>query len=206
MTRVPARRPSRRATRRGIVVSTAGALVLGTALVWQSAYAGFADTTAAVPLPTVSTGTVVLSDDDAGGTMFAVPGMKPGATGKRCLTVRATGSAPVGVRMYVTGRSDTRGLAGELRLTVRIGTGGSYARCAGFRPEGSVYDGALAAFPADRWATGMGDWTTAGNPAGEQKTYELTYALPADAPASVQGGSATVTFVWEAQSREGRSR
>ncbi|WP_299953572.1 hypothetical protein [uncultured Modestobacter sp.] len=203
MTRV---RPSRPATRRGLVASTAGALLLATALVWQSAYAGFTDRTASVPLPTVTTGTVVLSDDDAGGTMFAVPGMRPGATGTRCITVRSTGNAPAGVRMYVTGRSDTKGLAGALRLTVRIGTGGTYADCAGFRPEGPIYDGTLAAFPADRWADGRGSWTTAGNAAGETKTYELTYALPADAPTSVQGGSATVTFVWEAQSRGGRTR
>lgn len=201
MTRVSPRRPSRRAARRGLVVSAAGALVLATALVWQSAYAGFTDTTAAVPLPTVTTGTVVLTDDDAAGTMFAVPGMRPGATGTRCLTVTSTGSTPAGVRMYATGRSDTKGLASALRLTVRIGTGGSYAGCAGFRSEGSVYDGTLAAFPVDRWENGRGTWTTAGNPGGEQKTYEITYTLPTNAPTSVQGGSATVTFVWEALSR-----
>ncbi|MGY1856171.1 hypothetical protein [Modestobacter sp. SYSU DS0290] len=181
-------------------MSAAGALVLATALVWQSAYAGFTVTTGALALPTVSTGTVVLSDD-AGGTMFTIPDLKRGGTGTRCITVTSTGTVPASVRMYVTGRSDSNGLADALRLTVRIGTGGGYADCAGFRSNASVYDGTLAAFPADRWADGRGDWTTSGDPAGDQRTYEITYTLPVNSPGRVQGGSATVTFVWEAQSR-----
>ncbi|WP_222195736.1 hypothetical protein [Modestobacter italicus] len=181
-------------------MSAAGALALATALVWQSAYAGFTDTTAAVPLPTVTTGTVALSDD-AGGTLFTVSGLKRGDSGTRCISVTSTGTVPAGIRMYATGRSDTNGLASALRLTVRIGTGGGYADCAGFRSNASVYDGTLAAFPTDRWADGLGTWTTSGDPAGEQRTYEITYSLPVNTQGTVQSGSATVTFVWEAQSR-----
>lgn len=171
--------------------------VLGSTLVvWQSAYASFtwssAPTTARV-----STGTVVLADDDAEQTLFAVAGLKPGASGERCIRVTSTGTAPATVKMYGTGRSNVNGLAGALTLTVRVG--GANASC-GSISSAPIYNGTLAGYTAEGFGAGLGAWNTTGT-AAEARTYRLVWTLPTSAPLSVQGGSAGVTFVWEAQDR-----
>ncbi len=173
------------------------AAVLGSSLVlWQTAYATFTASSAPVPA-TVSTGTVVLGDDDAEQTLFNLSGLKPGATGERCIRVTAGGSAPSTVRMYGTGRTNTNGLAGALALTVRVG--GATASC-GSITSSPIHNGTLASFTAGGFAAGLGSWAAPGGVA-ETRTYRLTWTLPASAPLSVQAGSAGVTFVWEAQTR-----
>lgn len=194
-----ARRPRLRrpGTRSVVTVSAVGALLLAVALVWQSAAAGFTDTTTSLR-PTVGTGTLTLADDDAEARLFTVAGLKPGeSAGTRCITVRTGGTARADVRLYVTGLSGTRALDDWITVTVRIGTGGSTASCTGYRNLATVYTGALGSFPADSWAAGRQSWVTAA--AGEARTYEITASLATNAPASAQGGTATATFVWEAQ-------
>lgn len=174
--------------------------VLGSSLVvWQSAYAGFSASSAPVTAR-VATGTLVLTDDDAASTLFTAANVKAGGTGTRCIQVTAGGSAPSTVRLYGTARSNTNNLAGALRLTVRVGTGGSTASCSGFVSAGTVYDGTLAGFTAAGFAAGLGSWNAPGG-TPQNRTYHVTWTLPVDAPRSAQGGSAAVTFVWEARTR-----
>jgi hypothetical protein len=189
-------RPGRRARRLCLAAAVALALVLAAAFVWRSAYAGFTDSTPTYTT-TWSTGTVVLTDDDAGAALFTAAGLKPGAAQTRCVTVTSTGSAPAAVRLYGTGRSTSRSLSSYLTLTVTAGSGGSAASCAGFTPAAALYSGALAGFPAG-YGTGLGSWTTTGT-APEAITYQFTYVLSATAPATAQGGSAAIAFTWEAQ-------
>jgi len=178
-------------------VSGAGALLLASALVWQSSYAGFTDATTPLPLPSVTTGTVVLTDDDAEKTMFTVSGLRPGASGEQCITVTSRSSVPTGVRMYVTGRDTTRSLSSHLVLTVDSGTRRNSNGCSIMSPS-LVYAGTLAAMPTT-YAQGVGNWSTQGLTAGESRTYRVVYTLDPETPASAQGGSARTTFVWEAQ-------
>ncbi|PZA21083.1 hypothetical protein DMO24_12070 [Modestobacter versicolor] len=174
--------------------------MLAAGLVWHSAYAGFSDSTTPKALPTVSTGTLTLTDDDSAVRMFTATGLKPGATATECIAVTASGS-PSTVRLYGTGRSTTNGLAGQLALTVAVGTGGSSSTCAGFTTSGAAaYTGTVAAFPTDSWAVGVGSWTTTGG-APTTRVYRISYTLPASTPNSVQSGTATLTFVWEARTR-----
>jgi hypothetical protein len=174
--------------------------VVGSSLVvWQSAYATFADSAGPVAA-TASTGTLTLGDDDAGSTLFAASDLKPGDTGTRCIRVTANGTSPASVRVYGTGRSSTAGLAAALTLTVRLGTGGSATSCNGFTSTTNVYTGTLAGFTAEGFAAGLGTWTVPGKVA-TTRTYQLVWTLPAGAPLSAQGGSAAVSFVWEAQTR-----
>ena len=196
-----ARRPrTRRArTRSATVLAATGALVLAVAFVWQSASAGFTDSTTAVR-PAVATGTVVLADDDKEGKLFSFTGLTPGqSAGTRCIAVTSTGTAPADVRLYATGASTSLGLSSWLDVTVQIGTGGAYAGCSGFKAAAVVYSGRLASFPANSWSAGKASWNTNGG--ADTRTYQVTVGLAADAPKSVQGGSAGATFVWEAQSR-----
>lgn len=200
MTRVRPRRPSRRATRRGIVVSTAGALVLAAALLWQTAYAGFTDQTAALPA-SIGTGTVALTNEIEGIAPLSLPAMRPGDSVTECVVVTSTGSLPAQVRLYARDRTSTTDLASYLQLSWDAGTGGGVnADCAGFRSAGTTVTTTMGSF-ATSYARGILPWDTAGGTTAETRTYKFTFTLSASAPARVKGGSARLTFVWEAQNR-----
>ena len=79
------------------------------------------------------------------------------------------------------------------------GSGGASGSCAGFVADSTIYTGTVAALPTS-YAAGLGSWTTAGNSAGETRTYQLTLSVAAGAPTSAQGGTASIAFTWEAQS------
>jgi hypothetical protein len=194
------RRPRRRA-RRWLLLPGVVALVLVSALVWQSSYAGFGDS-AAPFTASVGTGTIRLSNSvSIFGTAVALGEVLPGETASYCIGVRSTGSAPAEVRLYSSGKSATKRLDDYISLSWVAGTGGgAYGDCAGFVPSTNAAAMTLASFPTT-WAKGVLPWTLAGNPAGENRTYQLTYTVNAKAPASTKGGTVTVTFVWEAQTR-----
>jgi len=190
----------RRAPRRWLVAPGAVALVLATALVWQSSYAGFSDS--AGPLPTtVGTGTVQLTNSiSAFGTAVSLGDVLPGETASYCINVRSTGSAPAEVRLYGGGKSTTRSLDRYISLSWVSGSGGgTYGDCTGFVASGPVATATLDSFPTS-WGAGVLPWTLAGTP-GENRTYRLTYTVAANAPATTKGGTVTVTFIWGAQTR-----
>ena len=199
MTPASAARPGRRARRLGLAACALVAVLGSSLVVWQSAYATFADSAAPFPA-TASTGTLTIGDDDAGSTLFAAADLKPGDTGTRCIRVTANGTAPASVRFYGTGRSSTAGLAAAMTLTVRLGTGGSASSCTGFTNATTIYTGTLAGFTAEGFAAGLGSWSAPGRVAAT-RTYQVVWALPASAPLSAEGGTAAVSFVWEAQTR-----
>jgi hypothetical protein len=194
------RRAPRRA-RRLLLVPGGVALVLVSALVWQASYAGFSDN--AGPLPAaVTTGTVQLSNSVSfAGASVALDEVLPGETDTYCITVRSTGSAPAEVRLYGSGKSTTKQLDRYISLSWVAGNGGgTFGDCAGFVPTSTASSATLNSFPTT-WATGVQPWTVAGNTAGETRTYRLTYTVDAKAPVTTKGGTVTVTFVWEAQTR-----
>lgn len=198
MTRVLPRIPSRRATRRGLVVSTAGALVLAATLVWQSAYAGFTDQTATLTA-TAGSATVQLTNDVEGVAMaLTLDQLRPGEGGSQCVEVTSTGSVPALVKLYAENRTGGSTLLSQLTFSWSAGTGGGgNGSCAGYTPSGSAYNTTMSSFPVT-YDSGALPWTTTGSPAGESRTYQLTYKLADGAPASVKGTSAKITFVWEA--------
>ena len=182
-------------------------------VVWQSTYAAFVSQTDN-PGNSWRTGTVTLTDDDAGAAAFTVAEgtLVPGNTGTHCLRVQYTGSlttAATGVHLYGAASGDTT-LAGALNLKVEQGSGGSFADCTGFSPSSTVYDGTLSGFATGHttYATGYATgWvpvpTTAPAPA-DSRTYRLTYTLPAGVSygAAYQGKTTGMTFTWEVQSIE----
>jgi hypothetical protein len=188
-------RPGRRARRLTLAASGGAALLLATGLVWHTAYATFTDSTPTFPT-TWSTGTVAITDDDAGVALFSASGLKPGAAATKCLTVTSTGSVPALVKLYAAGRSTTKSLTSYVNLAIQTGTGAG-STCAAFTPSGTVYTGTLAAFPTS-YGAGVLPWTTTGT-SGETRTYQITWSLSASAPTSTQSGTAAVAFTWEAQ-------
>lgn len=197
MTRVSPRRPSRRATRRGVVVSVAGALALAAALVWQSAYAGFTDSTTSLPV-TVSSGTVNLTNNVEGYSTITLDDLRPGKGATQCVIVTSTGTEPAVVKLY--GRNRTAaGLTSYVNFVWASGTGGgANGDCTGFVASGSPQSVSMASFPTS-YGSGYQTWTTAGGSAPETRTYRLSYSLADNPPTSIKGTSASITFVWEAQ-------
>jgi len=179
--------------------------------------AGSAGTLAAFSSVTASaangfaSGTVALTDNDAGASVFTLAGMAPGDSVEGCVRVTYTGTLPAAVRLY--GSTGGSGLDAYLALTVTRGGGlsGSSGACAGFTPDavdyagrggGVVYQGTLADY-ADSFGDGLGDapdasevWT-----AGESHDYRFSVTL-ADVNGA-QGRDASQAFTWEARSLDG---
>jgi hypothetical protein len=182
------------------VVSAAGALAVAAALVWQSAYASFTDTTSNLPA-SVSTGTVALTNNVEGWYPVTLPEMRPGESGTQCVIVTSTGSEPAQVKLYGTGRTSSASLADYITFSWIAGTGGgAYGDCTGFVAGGPATKTTMTNF-ATTYARGILAWNTAGGTAAETRTYQLTYSMDGKAPASTKGATASITFVWEAQNR-----
>ena len=193
MTRVRTRRPSRRVTRQGIVVSAAGALAVAAALVWQSAYAGFTDSTPALSAG-VGTGTVAVTNELEGIGAVTLPAMRPGIDYTECIIVTSTGSEPAQVRLYVRDKSGVTTLTSNITFTWTSGTGGgANADCAGFVSNGATVSSPLSSFPTS-FDSGYLGWDTTGGTAPETRTYRVTFSLSPSAPASA-------SIAWEAQQR-----
>jgi hypothetical protein len=178
------------------------ALLASGLIVSQASYSAFSSVTTN-PASNWTAGSVVLSDDDAGGALFAVTGLKPGSTGTKCLAVTSTGSLASLVRMYGTAATTTNALSSSITLTVVQGTGGSFGSCTAFVPlatGSSVYSGSLAQFgaTATNYSTGLGSWAPTGA-APETRVFKITYTVDAAAPNTSQNGTAAITFSWEAQ-------
>jgi hypothetical protein len=154
-----------------------------------------------------TTGTVSITDNDAGGSMLALSAAKPGNSDTSCIKVTYTGSLDSTVRLYAAAASP---LAPFLQLTVTRGTDSSpsFDACTNFTSDatnyigsgaGVIYSGLLSAYPAT-YGSGIVDpvsgspetWTTS-----EVHSYKFVVSL-INNPAA-QGLSATATFTWEAR-------
>jgi hypothetical protein len=151
-----------------------------------------------------TTGTVSITDDDAGAAMFSVTGMQPGDTARGCITVTYTGSLDAAVRIHAA--ATTAALAPYLDLTVKEGSLSGGSDCAtNFVAGDTIFaPGTVGSFLAAHtdWSNGLdadaGGWNPAGG-SGEAKTFQFTVTLQDDNAA--QGASVTgLAFTWEAQS------
>ena len=175
----------------------AGAVLLTGAFIVTASIAAFSDTTDNSG-NTWSSGSVILTDDDAGSAMFIVSDMAPLATVTECIKVTYSGSLlPADVNLY--GVSGGTGLDAYLDLTVEEGTGGIFGNCTGFSATSTIFTGTLTSFAAahTNFGNGAGVWNPAANP--ESKTYKFTVTLQDNNAA--QGLNATATFTWEAQNQ-----
>jgi hypothetical protein len=194
-------RPSRRAARLATWAAIPAAVVISGAIVGHASYSAYSATTSN-PTNNWTSGTVSLTDDDTSTAMFTATGLKPAATGSKCIAVTSSGNLPSAVKLYGTNYSTTNGLASQITLKVEQGTGGTFGSCSGFVAQttgGTVYNDTLANFSAKtNYATGAGDWTPTGS-GSETRVFKFTYTLASNAPDTTQGGTAAIGFTWEAQ-------
>lgn len=188
----PTRRPSR-----GVpVILLSLVLLLVTAVTLRASNALFTATTTN-DTNTFSTGSVALSDNDAGAALFTVSGLKPGSTGSACIRVTYSGTLPASVKLYGTGLTATNSLDQYITLVVDEGTNstGSAGACGTWSGSTTVSTTTLTAFPTT-YGGGAGTWAPSG---AATKDYRFTYTMSAAAPNTVMNSTASVTFVWEAQ-------
>ena len=172
----------------------ATALLMVTILTMARSNAAFVDTTDNTG-SSFTTGTVVLTDDDAGVALFTATGMTPGNPVVECITVTYSGSElPAPVRLY---GATTGGLDTYLDTTIEVGTGGSFGDCTGFAPTATVFNDTLENFSASHtdWATGLATFTAAANPTS--RTFRVTVDVQNN-PAA-QGLTSSADFTFEAQ-------
>ena len=189
------RDPQQRERAKG-VITLVSALVIG--LVASGATFSAFNAQTSNSANTFNTGTVAISDNDAGSAMFALTGMRPGNPVSRCIQVTYTGTLAAAVKLY--GTNTSTGLEPYLNLTVTRGTisSGAFPSCTNFTADaggGVLYTGLLSAFPATQ-GTGIADpavsWAT-----NEVHSYQFTVDVVDDNAA--QNKSATETFIWDAR-------
>lgn len=194
-----------RAARLAAFIGVPLALVASGVLVSTASYSAFSATTTN-PTSNWTAGNVFLADDDSNTALFTATALKPGSTGQKCILVTSTGSLASDVKLYGTNPATTNALAGSLNLTVEQGTGGTFASCSSFVPQATgatLYNGTVASFGTTytSFSNGLATWSPAAAASGgsEAKAFRFTYTLPANAPSTVQGGTAALGFTWEAQ-------
>ena len=188
-----------------IALATPAAILCAAGLVWHSSYAAFSGTTRSSG-NSWSTGSVALSDDDAGAARFQATNLTPGSTETKCIKVTATATVPGVVKGYaVNPVPSAQGLESRIKVTVAEGTGGDFASCTGFAPSSTLITdmplSTLATF--NSYTNGMGNWpVTAGT---QSRTYQVTWkfdttGLTQSQLDQLQGSQTGIDIQWELQS------
>ncbi|WP_159604206.1 hypothetical protein [Agromyces humi] len=159
------------------------AIIVAGVLIYQASYSAFTAQTE-TGSSSFSSGTVEITNDKAGQSVFLLDDLAPGATGSADVTVTYTGSLDAEVRLYAETTGATQSLADNLRLTITPAPASS----------DGPWTGTLAEFQTlTDYAGGILPVTVA---EGEQVVYTVAYEV---LPEAQQAESADVTFVWEAQ-------
>src|SRR4051794_39227235 len=133
------KKPSPRATKIMAALITPVAVLTAGGLVYQASYAAFSGQTRNSGND-FSTGSVNLSDDDAGASRFQVANLQPGQTDTKCIKVTSNATVPGVVKGYVVNPIQSpQKLEDHIMMTVKEGSGGSFADCTGFTPSGTVF-------------------------------------------------------------------
>lgn len=161
------------------------------------------------PGNSVTAGTVVLSDNDAGSAAYNMTNAKPGDSQSSCIKVTYTGSLNASVRIYTPSTIGALGSSVNLKIEPGTQTTPSFPSCTGFTPDsgGALFEGTLASFASEHasFANGIADnpgtsatkWVT-----NDSVIYRVTATLSASAADAAQGQSTGAHILrWEAQNQ-----
>jgi hypothetical protein len=151
----------------------------------------------------VSTGTVVLADNDAGASLYGISNAKPGSSQTSCIRVVYTGSLDADVRLYTPSPIGALGPYVNLKIEPGTQSSPSFPSCTGFTPDagGAIFDGPLSTLPGT-YAGGVSDYPGGGSKwaNGDAVVYRVTASVSGTAPDSAQGATTGAhTIRWEAQ-------
>lgn len=156
----------------------------------------------------ITTGTVLIEDNDGGTALYSMAAAKPGEAKTSCIKVTYKGSLPSTVKLFTASTIGALGPFVNLKIEAGTQTSSTFPSCNEFTPAASptVYEGTLSAFATEHptYATGI---TT--NPASATKwetnnsvVYRFTATVSASAPNTAQGATTgTHAFTWEAQNQ-----
>jgi hypothetical protein len=153
----------------------------------------------------ISTGTVALTDNDAGSALYNVTGARPTDTVTKCIKVSYSGSLPSNVHLYSP--STPGALAQYIDMTVTQGTQATstFPDCTGFTADatGQIYSGTLQSFEQTRSSYSNGiDVDPAGQStwsSGNNLVFKVQATLRSTTPDTAQSSSTGVhSFIWEA--------
>jgi hypothetical protein len=160
----------------------------------------------------LSTGTVALTDNDAGSALFNILGAKPGESWTRCIKVTYNGSLPADVHLYLA--NTTGPLAAYINVKLSQGTQSAsvFPSCTGFNPQavGPAGDGVLTNGPLISPYPGTYEYAlplfpfgqVAWQP-GDALVIKIEMVLDPATPDTLQSASTgTMTAVWEARSHQ----
>jgi hypothetical protein len=179
-----------------VLASIAALSTFGAAGAWGT-YSSFTDTTSASG-STFSSGTVHITNDASGSTMFTMTGMVPGTTATKCINVTNSGDVPFHDATLAATASGALGAAINVTIDKGTGaTGGSSGSCANFNQVTAGFVSGLlnalpsAASPADDPST----WAVA-----EVRSYRVRVTLDPAAASTFQGKTASLDLTWTASS------
>lgn len=195
----------RATTRQKIVLS---ALVLGVlSLATLGVYGLFSSTTQNSGNE-INSGTVFLTDNDAGSALYNLTGARPGDVTTRCIKATYTGSLPATIHFYSPSTAGPLAQYIDLSITQGTQSTATFPSCTGFTadPTGVIFSGTLQSLEQTKntYATGI-----ATVPAGQSAwntnnalVYRFTTTLQAAAPDTSQGTTSGVhSFIWEARNQ-----
>lgn len=156
----------------------------------------------------ISSGTVVIGDNDAGSALYNVSNAKPGDSVTKCIKVTYTGSLDSDVRVYTDSSIGSLGQYVDYTITPGSQSSPSFPNCSGFVADsgGDLFQGTLDGFGTAKnsYANGIADnpgsstkWQT-----GDSVVYRVTATLRSNAPDAAQGlSSGPHNLVWEARNQ-----
>lgn len=177
-----------------VLASVAALSLFGAIGAWGT-YSAFTDTTESSG-STFSSGTVHITDDDAGSAMFALTGMLPGTQAGKCINVTNAGDVPFS--NVALSAATSGALAGALQVTIDKGSGaigGAGSSCTNFSATTTgLVTGLLNALP-----TGAAPFDDSSSwAAGATRSYRVTVQLDPLAAAGFQGKTASLDLTWTA--------
>lgn len=133
-------------------------------------------------------GSIELTDDDQGRSLFDLADLTPARPVEQCIEVTYLGTIlPVALEVRVNADG---ALADYLDITIDEGTGGGYESCAQFERRRSIVDGTVADVEASGWFE-VGDLLNT----GDSRTFRVTLLVQDDERAIGQG--ANLELGWE---------
>lgn len=179
-----------------VLASIAALSLFGAVGAWGT-YSAFTDTTQSSG-STFSSGTVHITDDDAGSAMFALTGMVPGVQAIKCINVTNGGDVPFA--NVALSAATSGALAGALQVTIDKGTGatgGAASSCGSFVSSAAgIVSGLLNALP-----TGAAPFDDSSAWAvGATRSYRVAVKLDPLAAGTLQGKTASLDLTWTASS------
>jgi hypothetical protein len=151
----------------------------------------------------ISSGTVTLTDNDAGSAEFNITGAKPGDSWTRCIKINYNGSLPSVVHIYTVGGAGPLAPYLTLKLSQGTQTEPTFPSCTGFVADATNGSGTLFEGPA---FGAIGNSYETGAPvvpfgqtvwnSGSSLVFKSTLTLSPGAPDLAQGNTTGVFTIF----------